>query len=560
MFDRATAAAHGVPARPAPGREFPCPPNRTLSPAPFERRTDPIRLPPGPCRYFFRAGRLYPEGLVCFYGKAELRPKNAMFPPFCSSESAPAPKLPDHFYGFRDAVFEVTLHEPPASARAVPEALVHDLWRAQRFASEALTTSSGTAVEVLAPGVPNPDAGPDFLGARLRMGRIEWAGDVEIHVTSGAWFEHRHHLDARYNGVILHVTLFSDLWTGGLLRADGSVIPEITLFPHLDAPLHRLLHRFRTRAGGELPCEAAWPRVPAAVRRPWIERLAVERMEARRRALETRYLAAPDLEALLHERLFAALGYAKNAEPMADLARRLPLARMRRIDAPCDLEALHFGTAGLLPAPADLLDADRETADYVMDLRERFERLRHRFAPPPMERASWRFFRLRPANFPPLRIAQGTALLRSLLHHDPLGLLLAALDDPEPATALRRALHVRPSAFWERHVRLEKATRPRNPSLGASRVDVLLVNAVLPVLLFLADQRGDPALEARVFDVLRALPPEKDEVTRRFDALGAKAPGALYAQGLHQLYRTRCRNGRCLSCPIGRFLLGNGCE
>ena len=483
-----------------------------------------------------------------------------MFPPSRPSGRPPAPKLPDLFYGFRDAVIEVTLHEPPSSARAVPEALVHDLWRSQRFSPEALTTSDGRPVEVLAPGAPNADAGPDFCGARLRMGGIEWAGDVEIHVTSGAWFEHRHHRDARYNGVILHVALFSDLWTGGLLRADGSVIPEITLFPHLDAPLHRLLHRFHTRAEGELPCEAAWPRVPAAETRAWIERLARERMGARRRALETRYLAAPDLEALLHERLFAALGYAKNAGPMTDLARRLPLARMRRIDDPRDLEALHLGAAGLLPAPADLLDADRGTADYVMDLHERFDRLRHRLGIEPMERASWRFFRLRPANFPPLRIAQGAALLRSLLRHDPLGLLLAALADPDPAAALRRALHARPSAFWDRHVRLEKATRPRNPSLGASRVDALLVNAVLPVLLLLADQRDDPALEARIFDVLRSLPPEKDEVTRRFDALGAKAKNALHAQGLHQLYRTRCRNGRCLSCPVGRFMLENGCE
>ncbi len=462
------------------------------------------------------------------------------------------------FYGASEAVYQVTLHEPDGALPRVPEALVHEVWQARRFDHTALVTSGGVPVTVLDPGTYNTDRGPDFRAARLRIGPTEWAGDVEIHTTSGGWFDHKHHLDAAYNGVVLHVALHADIWTGGLLRADGTPLPELILYPHLDAPLRTLLYQFYAHPAGPLLCAASWARVPAEIREAWIEALAVERMQAKRDRLAVTYLQAPDLEALLHGRLFAALGYAKNAEAMTALARRLPLPLVRQIPDALDLEALHLGAAGLLPAPADLLRSDRASADYAMDLRERFDRLRLRFDVPAMDRAAWRFFRLRPANFPPLRIAQAVAMLRAggVLHRDPLGRLGEALRAAEPAEALRQALRATPGPFWETHVRLEKATKPRAPSIGRSRLDALIANAVVPVLLLHAEQTADLALEASVFAVLRALPPESDEVTRRFAALGTRPRDAFAAQGLHQLYRTRCAEARCLSCKVGQYLLG----
>ena len=353
------------------------------------------------------------------------------------------------------------------------------------------------------------------------------------------------------------MTLFSDIWTGKLQRQDGTLLPELSLYKHLDTPLHRLLHQFLTRAPEALPCESVWPSLPLPVIRLWIGHLAQERLEANRRRLENRYLENPDLEALLHERLFEALGYAKNAEPMSALARRLPLARLRGIEDPRDLEALHLGMAGLLPAPADLNRTDRATIDYVMTLHERFEVLRRAFDAPPMDHAHWRFFRLRPANFPTLRIAQGVAMIHELLRHDPIGTLLEALRREDPVTALRNALRNRPSPFWDRHYRLERSTRPRDPSLGGSRVDAMLINAVLPVLYLLAEQQNDPRLEARIEDVLRRLPPENDLITRRFGKMPFGPRTAFLTQGVHHLYRTLCEQGGCLSCRVGQFMLGS---
>ena len=477
--------------------------------------------------------------------------------PASADEPRATPDTTPLFYGAHDDVFEVTLHEPAGTHPRVPEALVQDVWNAQRFDHAALHTTDGTPLTVLNPGTLNTDSGPDFANAHLRIGETEWRGDVEIHTTSGAWFDHKHHRDTRYDGVILHVTLHADIWTGGLLRTDGSPIPELILQPYLDTPLRRLLYQFYTRPAGDVLCAARWPHVPETDRTAWILELAAERIRAKKDRLAATYLHAPHLDALLHERLFAGLGYAKNAEAMTALARRLPLPLVRAIPDRLDLEALHLGTAGLLPTPADLLQSDRATADYAMDLNERFERLQLQFEIPVMDRTAWRFFRLRPANFPPLRIAQATALLGpgGLLHYDPIGKLVEALRGEDPVAALRAALRATPGAFWETHVRLEKTTKTRDPSVGRSRLNALIANAVVPVLLLYAEQSSDLAFEAAVIDLLHQLPPEKDEVTRRFAALGTKPKDALAAQGLHQLYRTRCTEARCLSCKIGQFLL-----
>lgn len=461
------------------------------------------------------------------------------------------------FYGVHTDVFEVTLHEPNDATPQVPEALVQDIWYTRRFDNTTLVTSDGAPLTIIDPGTPNTDSGPDFTGAHLRIGDTAGRGDVEIHTTSGGWFDHKHHLDPAYNGVVLHVTLCADIWTGGLLRADGHPIPELILYPHLDTPLRRLLYQFYTQPAGDLPCADGWSRTPKSVKEPWIQELAVERLRAKKDRLAAAYLHTPNLDALLHERLFAALGYAKNAEAMTALARRLPLTLVRRIADPLDLEALHLGASGLLPTPADLLESDRATANYVMDLRDRFERLQLQLEISPMERTAWRFFRLRPANFPPLRIAQAAALFRPghVLHRDPMGKLSEALQRENRVEALRAALRATPGSFWETHVRLAKTTKPRDPGIGASRLDAMIANAAAPVLLLHAEQTSDPALEAAVFDVLRRVPPEQDEITRRFGALGTKPRDALTAQGLHQLYRTRCSETRCLTCAIGRFLL-----
>ena len=461
-----------------------------------------------------------------------------------------------HRYTIDEATVDVTLHEP-APTTNVPEAMVQALWRDQRFDRAALHTTTGGRLIVHHPGILNTDSGPDFLDAHVEIDGMTWRGAVEIHTTSTDWFAHKHHEDPRYNSVVLHVTLCVDAWTGGLLRADQTTLPELVLSPRLQRPLRRLLHQFHTQTDTDLLCEPHWTSVPNAVQRPWIERLARKRIREKALRLSERFQTCPTWDQLLYERLFAGLGYAKNDTAMETLARRLPLERLRTLDNLLDREAMAFGVASLLPAPSDLLDADRATADYAVDLRTRFRRLQARYDIPTMERTQWTFFRLRPANFPPLRIAQGLAWLHrgALLHNDPTGRLLDALRAEAPVDALRTTLHACPHDFWTTHLRLVKSTKPRDPSLGQTRTDTLIINAVLPLLLLIAEQRSTPDVEQRVMDVLRSLPAPRDTVTRTFKALGTRPSSAFEAQGLHELYRSYCRPGRCLSCAIGKHVL-----
>ncbi len=460
---------------------------------------------------------------------------------------------PTYYYGFADSLLRVVLHEPATTA--VPEALIHDVWRHQRFQTAPLLTVGGVPVTIVDPGRTNTDAGPDFLNAKLRLGTTSWTGAVEIHVSSGIWQDHGHDEDPRYNSTLLHVVLYHDIWTGKLRRADGTLLPELVLYPHLEAPLRRLLHSFYTRSEKRILCSSGWNRVPEAILAPYLDALAVERMLGKAR----RFRSGKDAEQAIYEGIFAGLGYAKNAASMRTLASIVPMSAARDLADSRDVEALFFGAAGLIPEPSDILDADRTTADYVMDLRDRFERLNHRFSIAPMPPTAWRFFRLRPANFPTLRIAQASALFGKpggLLSSDPLGRMHAAAATEHPVRGLRDLFDVELHPFWSSHVRLEKRSARRHSSskrrstIGRSRADALIVNVVLPVLL-----AADPDREDEYLNILHSLPAAEDEITRRFSDLGTRPRTAGQAQAFHQLYKTRCSEARCLSCTVGSTLL-----
>jgi hypothetical protein len=484
----------------------------------------------------------------------------------------------------QDRVQVVTVHEPAPGDSRVPEAFVQDLWETQRFDRQHLSTTTGRSVRIVDPGTPNTDAGPDFSNAHIQIDGLDWHGDVEIHVHSGGWFNHEHDEDPRYDRVVLHVTLHADLHTGHLSRSDGTRLPEIVLAPRIERSLRSLVRSFRQRDPDTLVCAPRWSEVPGNLTRSWIRQLGRERIQEKADRVRHRVDAGARVEDVLHEMLFTALGYAKNAEPMTRLARRLPLDRVRSLSEAFDREALHLGVAGLLPTPSELLSSDRATADAVMDLRARFDRLTAQRPVPQMNATEWTFFRLRPNNVPPLRIAQAVAwfgedgLLRdatagsspahsspahaspahSSQARGPIDRLASDAASSDPIPALRRRLHARPTAFWNTHYRLTRTAKPHNPSLGQTRIDTLLVNVVVPVLIAQAASHQDAAAEENAWDVLRALPASRDSVVRIYKDLGTHPQSALEAQGMHALHRRLCTSGGCLQCSIGRYLLRDG--
>ncbi len=461
-------------------------------------------------------------------------------------------------YGAGETVFNLAFHEPAPYA-GIPEALIQDIWLSQRFAKVNLTTTTGEAVRVIRPGKLNRDSGPDFSEARLRIGHVDWAGDVEIHLTSSGWSEHRHAQDARYDRVILHVALDRDSHTDRLYRSDGTRLPELILRPYLDDTLRSLLYDFRTRRHDAFPCASQWSSVPIGLRLAWLRRMALERMEMKRDVLAHRSYALKSMDQALYEQLLAGLGYAKNVRPMLDLASRVPLSILRTMKGPAEVEALLFGVSGLLPEAPEGNVHIGASERYAGILRADFKRLNEQLQIRPMSRHQWTFFRLRPANFPTLRIAQAAALVTS----SPLGLLengaedalLSCLSSGAVLQELRKVLYASPSPFWKGRVSFSDTASSVVTRMGRQRIDALIINVLAPALLLMADRSEDLDMEAAVLNLLDRLPPEKDEVTRLYLEDALKPACAVTTQGIHQLHRSRCTAFRCLSCAVGNHLL-----
>ena len=426
------------------------------------------------------------------------------------------------------AVREPLVAEPAEVIARVPEAAIQDAWVRGLFSAGGLRTTDGEPVRVLDRGRLNRDSGPDVAGARVEVGGLVWAGDVEVHRTSAEWESHGHDRDPAYDRVVLHVVLAADRRTGTLRRSDGSALPELVLLPHLDRSLRSLLRAFYVEPREAPNCAPRWPDVDADTKRAWVRTLGAERLRGRARALGEAYGRRPDLDRLLVGRVFRALGYAPNADAMEELARRFLLAAPPATEA--EVRDRLWALSGL--AEGDLFAAPPDAA------------------PPPdaggavpggaaMRPEAWRRGG-RPANAPRVRIAQAAALLGrgGLLRDEPVARLAEGL-----ARGLDGALDlVRPAPA-------ESAAR-----LGAERARTVWVDAVLPVLLLDAEQRESPAAEDAVLRALDALPAASDRVVRRFRDAGFRATGALESQGLHQLARSYCDEGRCARCAVGLAL------
>ena len=407
--------------------------------------------------------------------------------------------------------------EPAEAVARIPEAAVQDAWVRGLFDPRGLRTTEGEPVRILARGRLNRDSGPDVEDARIEVGGVLWAGDVEVHTASAAWEAHGHHRDPAYNRVVLHVVLSGDRQTGTLRRQDGSALPEIVLLPRLHRSLRSLLHAFYLEPRQAPNCSPRWGDADPALRREWIRRLGAERLHLRARALARDYTRRPDLERLLIRRMFRALGYTANADAFEALADRIDLEGVRRL-SPSALRDHLLALSGL----------------------ERPDLFGLEGAPPPraLRPEAWKRGG-RPANAPTRRIAQGAAWLApgGVLHSDGVSALSDALTSGLEGTL--DALRPDPEGGHR---------------LGAARASRVLTDAVLPVLLVDAELREDHGLEGAVLDAYDALPSADDHVVRPFVDAGFRPRSATEAQGVHRLARDFCDEGRCARCAIGRAL------
>ena len=420
------------------------------------------------------------------------------------------------------------------------EEFVQFIWRMRRFDHQNLATTDGQPVTILHPGVLNTDSGPDFQNARVQIADTQWAGNVEIHLKSSDWIRHKHTGDKAYDNVILHVVLDEDEI---LTTPAGRRIPCVELRDRIEPGLvnryHKLMHNKLW-----IPCQGQLQTVPDSIRELWLDRLLVERLERKTDRMQLQLTANHgDLEETFFQILAYSLGAKVNGEPMERLARITPLKLLHRHkENLLQLEALLFGQAGLLEG----LD-DEEV--YPGRLQNEYRFLRHKYSLTPMKAASWKFMRMRPANFPTVRIAQLATLIHRTEHR--LSKVLTVTKHQE----VQHMLDLQVSNYWQTHFRFGKTSIKQTKRLGKTAIELLVINAIAPFLFLYGRMHGQEIYEQRAIQLLEQVPAEKNSMIAKWSELGLPAKSAYQSQALIQLKETYCSLKRCLHCGIGNALL-----
>lgn len=419
------------------------------------------------------------------------------------------------------------------------EDLLQFIWASRLFEHHALRTTDGRSVEVLKPGRIQRNSGPDLLDALVRIDGQVWAGTVEVHLRSSEWNAHGHQFDPAYENVVLHVVYEHDAEVRTL---QGNTLPTVELLPRISSE-SIALHYNLMRDQGFVPCANKLGRVDKDHLSPWLERVLVERLERKTAEVERLYQGLHgDAAETLYHMLARAFGLKVNAEPFRMLAHALPLRTVLKYrDDALRTEALLFGQAGLLQV--DFVD------EYPRALQQEHAVLArlHHLRPAPV--AAWKFGRMRPVNFPTIRIAQLAQVLILCEGGVPEMLQVARVED------LHRLLDVSASPYWNTHYAFDSPSATKPKRLGRVGADHIIINAVVPTLFALGRLRGDQRMAERAMDLLEQLPPERNTVLDGWAALGLVSDSAARGQALLELKNMYCSARRCLSCGVGNQLL-----
>ncbi|SOD78382.1 DUF2851 family protein [Spirosoma fluviale] len=428
----------------------------------------------------------------------------------------------------------------------MPEAFLYFLWQYQYFATQHLTTTDGEVVQVLRPGFRNHDSGPDFTNARLLINDVEWVGTVEMHTRTSDWLAHRHQFDRAYDNVILHVVWEDDRPVNGrrVDRSNGTPLPTLELSSRTNATLldqYRLL----IESPDVIPCAGQFKSVSPLRLTSMLDKAMLQRLERKAMGvLDVFKQTGSDWEETAYRLLAINMGFKINAAPMEQLSRSVPLKVIHKHrDQIHQVEAILFGTAGLLETEA----SDEYTATLLREYR--FLSAKYQLADKEVTESAWKWGRLRPANFPTLRLAQ---LARLLTKHASLFSLFVGTSD---LTMLLKLVQVTPSDYWQTHYRFGKKTEKIVPALGSNAAENIVINTVVPLLAAYAHHREQPAYIDRAIALLEELPSEKNRLTDTWDTLGLGIRTAFDSQAAIELYNEFCSVKKCLSCQIGAGLL-----
>lgn len=388
-------------------------------------------------------------------------------------------------------------------------------------------------IEILNPGSPNPNAGPDFFNARVRIGAIIWAGNVEIHRYASDWYKHGHHKDPLYDNTILHVILENDRPVLGRL----SGLPIFSCVMKVSDSQIEALSLVSSQKHSPLRCAGGLQSIPSHIEKGWKETLFKERMEGKMLRIGEIYASThQDISETLHILIMRYWGTKVNNDAFEAIARSLPMRVIRKhTDRLDQLEALYLGQGGLLEG--------EPTDEYFAHLQEEYTFLQAKYQLTPLASHRLRLLRLRPSVFPHRRLAQ-MAMLR---HQYPLlESVFAELDDSKRVLEI---FSLEPSEYWRRHYRFGKLSARAIGKPSRSSSDIMLINVLLPYRLFLSQQNTSPISMEAIQRSLEKIRPESNSITRLFSAEGISIENAFEGQAMIELWENYCSVQKCDICP-----------
>lgn len=416
------------------------------------------------------------------------------------------------------------------------------VWAHRLWPRSAMLTTDGQRVLVVNPGRQNRDAGPDFFNASVRIDRVAWAGDVEMHIRASDWHRHGHDGDPAYHTVILHVVERDD---DTIRRPDGEAIPQLLMPCARD--FEQQYRRWVDTPGDRLPCGTEISSLPPLLLADTLSSLAMERLQDKAvRVLHTLDSLQGDWQSTLYITVARGLGFNTNAEPFERLARSLPLRFMlKHANDITEVEALLFGQASLLP-----MEWPPSPDTYIGRLCREYAFLKAKFGLQPLQSPGWKMARMRPQNLPHRRIAALAAIIAGGM--DVTGAILNADRVEDVEDAFDFAL----SPFWATHFNFTAGESPAaGRSLSRASQSTLLVNVAAPVIYAQAVRTGDHRLEDRAMALWEHLPAETNRHTRDFAACGLRCRNASHSQAVIQLKNQYCEPRKCLYCRLGHRLL-----
>jgi len=413
------------------------------------------------------------------------------------------------------------------------EKLLQYIWQFQYFNKSQLQTASGESLQIIFPGKLNNNQGPDFTNAQIKIDNTTLVGSVELHLKTSQWNEHGHSNDTNYKNVVLHVVLENDLLQSGVpLLELNSRISNLLLDKYTDL----------MNSTTFIPCAKAVSEVKEITWLSWKERLLAERL-TRKSSIVFKFLEENNAhwEESFWWMLARNFGVKVNAEAFEAMARSLPVNILAKHKNQIhQLEALLFGQAGLLE--------ESFAEDYPKLLQREYNFLKKKYNLAPIHNPV-HFLRMRPGNFPTIRLSQLAALIQNSAH------LFSKILEIEKLSEIKKLFDVTANDYWHYHYRFDESSSFKKKTIGKDMIDNVIINTIVPVLFAYGLYHKEEKYKNKAVLWLEELPAEVNSITKGFAGLKLSNLSAFDSQSFIELKTQYCDNKHCLRCAVGNTLL-----